>query len=51
VEVALRTDVARARGVLRTVLGDVQLFEENGAVVLLLERLFGEERRRSSYGN
>ncbi len=31
-DVALRTDVARARDALRAVLGDVQLIEENGAV-------------------
>ena len=31
-DVALRTDMARARDALRAVLGDVQLIEENGAV-------------------
>ena len=31
-DVALRTDVARARDALRAVLGDVQLIEENGSV-------------------
>ena len=31
-DVALRTDVARARDALRAVLGDLQLIEENGAV-------------------
>ena len=31
-DVALRTDIARARDALRAMLGDVQLIEENGAV-------------------
>jgi len=31
-DLALRTDVARARDAFRAVLGDVQLIEENGAV-------------------
>ena len=31
-DVALRTDVARARDALRAMLGDVQLIEESGAV-------------------
>ncbi|WP_133660575.1 hypothetical protein [Paraburkholderia sp. BL10I2N1] len=31
-DVALRSDLARARDALRALLGDVQLIEENGAV-------------------